>query len=485
LSEERGMVGSQERWQEELFVACSLRELIPGDHILRRVNKVLDLSWLRGEVKGLYDEFQGRPSIDPESAVRLMLAGFFQGIVHDRKLMREAQVNIAIRWFAGYKLHEKLPDHSSLSRIRRRWGEARFKKVFRKTVEQCVKAGLVDGETVHVDATLIRADVSWESLVERHAQEVMQENALEGGEPPSPPRKAGRPRTRQKAPKKISLTDPDATMGTSCNSFHMEPSFKQHTAVDDKAGVVVDVAVTTGEQSEGAQLLEQVERIEGNTGRKIQTLTADGGYAHSENYRKLEERGTAAVIPPQKEAVRTGSIPQRRFKYDAKNHLVKCPCGKLLTPSGRADHGTWYKAQARDCARCPLRARCFSTKQKRRAVLIMDGYEALLRARRKRLRWSDLEREQYQRHRWRVEGIHGEAKTQHGLRRAARRGLWNVAIQAYLAGAVMNLKRLAALLLLVFLWGWRRKIRLEPFSMVWTARRMPICENHAEIKRAA
>jgi transposase len=100
------MVGNQDRLQDELFVACSLRELIPSDHILRRVNKVLDLSWLRSEVKGLYDEYQGRPSIDPESAVRLMLAGFFQGIVHDRKLMREAQVNIAIRWFAGYKLHE-------------------------------------------------------------------------------------------------------------------------------------------------------------------------------------------------------------------------------------------------------------------------------------------------------------------------------------------------------------------------------------------
>jgi IS5 family transposase len=92
----------------------------------------------------------------------------------------------------------------------------------------------------------------------------------------------------------------------------------------------------------------------------------------------------------------------------------------------------------------------------------MDGYEALLRARRRRLRWSDAERVKYQRHRWRAEGIHGESKTQHGLRRAVRRRLWNVAIQSYLTAAVMNLKRLAALLLLIFLWEWRRKRRSGP-----------------------
>jgi hypothetical protein len=169
-----------------------------------------------------------------------------------------------------------------LTRIRQRWGEARFRKVFQKTVEQCVKAGLVNGETVHVDATLIRADVSWESLVERHAEQVMAENATRPDDPAPGPeaKKPGRKPQEARSAKKVSLTDPDATMSTSCNSFHMEPSFKQHTAVDDKAGVIVDVAVTTGEQSEGSQLLAQVERIEANTGRKIETLTADAGYAH-------------------------------------------------------------------------------------------------------------------------------------------------------------------------------------------------------------
>jgi transposase len=110
------MLGSRVRGQTELIMAGSLRDLIPDDHILARVDRVLDLSWLRAEVRQLYAaDGAGRPGIDPEAAVRLMLAGFLLGIVHDRRLMREAQVNIAIRWFAGYGLHEVLPDHSSLT----------------------------------------------------------------------------------------------------------------------------------------------------------------------------------------------------------------------------------------------------------------------------------------------------------------------------------------------------------------------------------
>jgi len=112
------VIGTQDRWQEDLFVAGPLSQLIPNDHILKQVDKVLDLSWLRNEVTDTYSLTMGRPSIDPESALRLMLAGYFQGIVHDRKLMREAQVNLAIRWFAGFRLHETLPEHSSLTKIR-------------------------------------------------------------------------------------------------------------------------------------------------------------------------------------------------------------------------------------------------------------------------------------------------------------------------------------------------------------------------------
>jgi IS5 family transposase len=377
-----------------------------------------------------------------------MLAGFFQGIVQDRKLMREAQVNLAIRWFVGYRLQEKLPDHSSLTRIRQRWGAERFKRIFQRTVQACCKAGLVNGETLHIDATLIRADVSWESLTTRHVEQVLEVNG-EDGSPDNPThRRRGRPRTKPKHPKKYSPTDPDATMSTSCKQYRMEPCYKQHAAVDDQAGVIVDVAVTTGESSEGKQLLDQIDRAEANIGCKVKTVTADGGYAHSTNYAQLEDRDIDAVIPPQTETRRPRNIPVRRFRYDAKHKRVRCPGGKTLLSRGAMGNGTTYRARSCDCKACPLRARCFSQSASVRTILIVDGYEALVRMRRRKARgWSEHRRRAYRRHRWRVEGVHGEAKTQHRLSRAARRGLVNVVIQSYLTAAVMNLKRLAALLL--------------------------------------
>ncbi len=435
------MLGRQERWQEDLFVAGPLRDLVPDDHILKRVDRVLDLSWLRAEVQGCYDTGQGRPGIDPEAAVRLMLAGLFQGITSDRKLLREAQVNLAIRWFAGYRLHEQLPDHSSLTRIRQRWGAERFRRIFERSVAACAAAGLVNGETVHVDATLIRADVSWASLTGAHVQRVLAENPLEG-EGPRPPDGSGRPAAGSR--QKTSSTDPDATLATGGPPQRPEPSYKQHVAVDDQAGVIVDVAVTTGAVSEGHELAAQLARVEAQTGVPVRSVTADGAYAHSRNYEHLEQRGTAAVIPVPPERPTGKGLPTRRFKYDAHHGWVRCPAGRLLWRTARSALGWIYRASSADCLPCPLRDRCIHPSNTARSVTIGAGYQALLRARRHRCRWGTHEYGLYARHRWRVEGVHGEAKVCHGLRRAARRGLWNVQIQAYLTAAVQNLKRLAA-----------------------------------------
>jgi transposase len=437
--------------QEDLFVASPLRDLIPADHILMRVDAILDLSWLHTAVRECYCQDNGRPSIDPEAALRLMLAGFFQGIVHDRTLMREAQVNVAIRWFAGYRLDEALPERSSLTRIRQRWGAKLFRRIFERTVAQCVVAGLVTSDTVHIDATLIRADVSWDSLTTRHVEQVMERNeedTKERDDDEPPTRGRGRPRTKKITPQKYSPTDPDATMSTSCKQYHLEPTYKQHTAVEDHSGVIVDVSVTTGQANEGQQLLAQLERIETTVGAHVDCVTCDAGYAHSKNYAALEERETGAIIPPPPTPRRQQQrIPARRFKYDAHTDRITCPTGKHLEPKGRSANGNgrFYRLPSRDCQACPLRERCISATAKTRQILLVDGYTALLRARRRKEKgWDEQTREKYTRHRWHVEGVHGRAKTQHGLARAARRGLDNVTTQVYLTAIVMNLKKLAA-----------------------------------------
>ncbi len=352
--------------QETCFIPGSLSDYVPQDHILRLVHAVLDLSWLEQEVKDAYAPV-GRGCIPPERALRLMLAGFFHGVVHDRALLREAQVNLAYRWFAGYALDEALPEHSSLTRIRQRWGEARFRRIFERSVKQCVAAGLVGGETTHVDASLIRADVSWSSLVPEHVTQVLAENeALEEAPVPKPG-------------KKVSRTDPEASLATTSPGQRLEPSYKQHTAVDDQAGVIVDVQVTTGAVSESRELLAQVARVAEQTGQAPRVVTADRGYASSATYTALEEAGVEAVIPPQPEASPRTGMPLRRFAYDARHDRVRCPAGKHLLRRNQAQQGWFYRASAKDCQACPRRARCVPATARARSVCIKEGYPALLR----------------------------------------------------------------------------------------------------------
>lgn len=437
------MIGNRTRDQLEFFVCGSLRDLVLDDHILARVDPVLDPGWLYAEVADLYAPGVGRPGIDPETAVRLMLAGFLLGIVHERRLMREAQVNLAIRWFAGFGLNERLPDHSTLTRIRQRWGAERFRRIFERTVQDCMVAGIAKGEIVHVDASLIRADVSWDSLVVRHVEAVRSANDDDIAEAEAIRQTRNSKKTGKF--KKMCPTDPDATMATNGRNRRLEPSYKQHGVVDDVFGVVLEADVTTGETNEGEELLARLDAVERTTGVKIDTVTADAGYAYAKIYGGLERREIAAIIPAKAEPIRS-PVPMRRFRYDAKHDVLKCPRGKKLKAGRAVKHGRFFTSRARDCRRCDLAHLCLSTGRVNKAVVLGDDYPALLRARRRREKWSDEDRDLYRRHRWRSEGYHGEAKTWHGLARAVRRGLQNMRIQAFLTAAAVNLKRLAAAL---------------------------------------
>jgi IS5 family transposase len=367
-----------------------------------------------------------------------MLAGFLLGIVHDRRLMREAQVNLAIRRFIGYALHEALPDHSSLTRIRQRWGEDIFRRIFTRVVQQCQAAGLVSAETVHIDASLIRANVSMDALVSHHLDAVEAANDAE--------RDA---RTSGKF-KKLCRTDPDATMATSSRA-PLRPAYKQHTAVDDLAGVVVDVEIVTGEEHDTGRFTERLDAIGEALGATPDRITADTIYGVGRVYAALEERQIEAVIPPLRSPRRKGAqgFPTERFKYDPHHDVVRCPAKKRLTPRNSTKSGRWYRADRRDCARCPLKAQCLPQGAPSRRVHIVTNHAAILRARRKRAAWGKDDHAIYTRHRWRVEGAHGTAKTLHGLARAIRRGLENMKIQALLTAIAMNLKKLAAAVILL------------------------------------
>jgi len=460
------MLGEQDREQLSWALVGPLRQHIPDDHLLVRIDAVLDLSWLRGEVEHLYSEDQGRPSIAPESALRLMLAGALLGIVHDRALMRAAQDSLSIRWFAGYDLKDPLPDHSSLTRIRQRWGEELFHRVLTRTIEQCIAAGLVGGSTVHVDSTLMRANASLSSFLREHVEAVVSTNA-EGKVPPEPPgpessgdgsqniggvesarsdvSSASEDERQGVEPtKRVSRTDPDAQLTRKKKGAACAPAYKVHCVADDEQGVVVDVRVTRAEVADGHALIPQLDAVSARTGTPVRTAIADGGYGHAQNYAELEARGCLALIPSQGPSRHRGGMPAFRFKHDAHHDVVRCPRGAKLTRCREHDGGVTYKARVSDCSRCSLRARCVPPKSKARSVLIIAGHSALVRARRAQWRGEVRGTLLYGRRFFLAEGIFAWAKREFGLGRAMRRGLGNVAMQAYLAFAALNLRKLGA-----------------------------------------
>jgi hypothetical protein len=353
--------------------------------------------------------------------------------------MREAQVNLAIRWFAGFGLNESLPNHSSLSRIRQRWGPALFQRIFERSVEACVAAKLVGGDMLHVDATLIRADVSWSSLAREYVAAV--DEANDDGDPGAGPASPPTGKSAKGKFKKISRTDRDARMATNKYNQRLEPCYKQHTGMDAKCGVQVDASVSRADVHEGKALIGQVERVQALVGKKLSVVTADKGYASAANFAAIEARGLRAVIPPVR--TRPAKVPLSRFKYDARHDLLRCPKGKHLHRGTKTAKGAVYRSKAVDCKGCALASDCLSGKTSARSVTLTDGYPALLRARRRYRRKLASDRAAYHAHRFRVEGVHGEAKTWHGLNRATRRGLTNMRIQAWLTAAAINLKRLA------------------------------------------
>ena len=193
-------------------------------------------------------------------------------------------------------------------------------------------------------------------------------------------------------------------------------------------------------------IVERIDAAERTTGLAVGTVTADAGYAYAKVFAAFEHRGIHALIPAKSEPIRS-PVPLRRFRYDAKHDILKCLRGKVLQPKRPLKYGRFFYSRARDCAGCDLASICLSKGRANKAVVVGNDYPALLRARRRRERWSEEDRRLYQRHRWRSEGYHGEAKNWHGLARAVRRGLTNMTIQAYLTAAAVNLKRLAAALL--------------------------------------
>jgi transposase len=427
--------------QEALFYFGSLDSLVPEDDPFRRLDAILDLSWLRRETRSLYSAV-GAPSIDPVVIAKLMLILYFEGLGSERELMRQVQVNLSYRRFLHYGLSERLPDHSNLTRARQRLGEATIRKLFEYVLRLCLDAGLIGGRLQSIDSTFVQANASLSSLRPRlvavEAERITKQlfggegSVEEEDEQGGPPAK----KRRRRNDDYTSKTDPDSSLYRR-QGIKARLGYLVHFAVDKTSSIVTAVLTTGAEHRDAAQLLPLVDEVR-DQGIAVEAVTADGGYSSGEVYHGLAERDITAFIPQQSPgAERQGRFGQDRFTYDREADSYICPNGSRLKRQKRRGTRRRYMASARDCRSCPLHDLCTTAKAR---MLEISPYEAELAAARK-LQQTPAAKRAARDRRILSERSFAEAKDNHGLRRADQRGRPNVHIQALLTATAMNLKR--------------------------------------------
>jgi transposase len=462
---------------------CNLtvEDLVPADHFYRHLEASLDLAFVRPWVKALYAE-RGRPAVDPVVFFKLQLVMFFEGIRSERQLMRVAADRLSLRWYLGYDLAEALPDHSSLTRIRKRYGLAVFRRFFEAIVEQYREAGLIWGKELYFDATQVKANASLESIaprfaVEAHLGELFTEDLAEASSPDegesqpielplsitevereqlghaneerhdwlardgAPDRTIVRGGYRRRSDFEASTTDPDAAlMALKKGGLHF--GYHDHYAVDGgKARIILEVLVTPADVMENQPFLDLLWRACFRWQIRPDQVTGDATCGSVAAIVAIEEQGIHAYVPLSDVGKRPGFFGPEAFTYDAQQDVYTCPNGTVLRFRGNhyAARARAYQAPASACGACPLKARCTDSLKGRIFTRSFDeayldrvrGYhetDAYRKAMRKRSVW--------------VEPLFGEAKDWHGLQRFRLRRLWKVNAEALLIATGQNLKRL-------------------------------------------
>lgn len=487
------MMGIKARLFESLEQVC-LENLVPKHNFYRHVDGKLDLSFVRELVRPCYAT-GGRPSVDPVVFFKLQLVMFFEGIRSERQLMNVAADRLSVRWYLGYDLHEPLPDHSSLTKIRDRYGVDIFRRFFDRIVEQCQKEGLVWGKEIYLDSTQVEANADKDKMLPRFYVDAMTEH-LAALFPEAEPEPQHEPATPETAPIRlpvdlapeaevelaatnaarhdwiaelghqerdvvngyyqrqadiwVNTTDPDATMmhkkgGGSAMGYHT------HYAVDGgKARIILTALVTSSEVMDNQPMQDLLWHSRFRWHLPLEQVTGDTKYGTAENIVAIEEAGLRAYIPLTDFDKRSLLFGKQRFSYDAERDQYICPGGSRL-PRQKAEYTqriVVYRAEAATCNACPLKAKCTTSDNGRSVARSFDeeylervrGYhetEGYKKALRKRKVW--------------VEPLFGEGKQWHGMERFRLRHLEKVNIEALVTASGQNLKRLLS-------WrGWSRR----------------------------
>ena len=435
------MMGQQNR-TDSLFYYFRLEEQIPANHLLRMIDSHVDFGFVREQLEGFYSS-TGRPSIDPEVLLRLLLVGYLYGITSERRLMDEVRMHLAYRWFTRLGFDQEIPDHSTFSKNRH--GRFRqsgvFRKVFEEIVRRCLEAGFVEGRNVAVDGTLVGANASQQSRVPRErlveaakisrtVQEYLTE--LERQNPVADSEGS------MKLQEKVSTTDPDATWAIKSGPAVL--GYYDNYLVDTTSRVILSVHATPALFSQETLAARRMVEHVGQFGIHPQNLAADKAYGSGEFLAWLLARNIQPHIPVIDRQHQTrGLFIRDAFRYEPKENAYYCPEGKPLHYRGerRSSGGDLYRSTEAQCRDCPQKKSCTAGPYRR---LFVHWQEPARQTVRSLASTPDYKRSQ--RARYKVEALFAELKQQIKLRKVRLRRLWNVAEQFYLAATAQNLKRL-------------------------------------------
>jgi transposase len=430
----------QKIFQRQLMYTFSLDDHLPPGHRLRALQAILDLRFVERQTRGLYGH-NGHVSVDPVVIVKMLLLAYLYNVPSIRELMRQIEDRLSFRWFIGYDLDEKIPDHSVISKALRRFGPELFRELFESSLAQCTAAGLVGGELVHVDATLVTANASGDSVGERFqpaqspqqfAQAVEQEIAAEEKDDP-PPSGASSVNDRY-----VSTTDPDASI-VSRDGGKRTLAYKDHRVVDDQCGVILATEATPAAVAEGTRLPFLIREVHA---RQLypRAVAADKSYGHAANFRYLwEQHITAHLARTRSPRQKGGVFGKEQFTYLPGDDVYLCPAGQRLSAGRRQARRGFreYKASKTACQACPLREACLTGHSARTIQRAED--EAYL----ERIRPGPIGRRWAMRRRKAVmEGSFADAKERYGHRRSRWRGLNKMQMQCHLVAAVQNIRKL-------------------------------------------
>jgi len=425
------MMGKPNQLEPKLFYhGVSLDRRMPQNHPLRKIEQLVDFNFIRSKVANRYGR-RGNESVDPAVILKLMFLLFYENIKSERALMSQLPLRMDWLWFCGYDLDEKTPDHSVISKARRRWGLEVFTEFFESILSQCVDVGLVDGETIHVDSSTIDANASKETL--RGQLRVVGHNLYEKLE--------GNAEFPQKLEKHVSTTDPDARLFTKCGKTTL--GYKDHRSVDDKHGIVTATVTTPANVHDGKVLTEVITKHQASTGIKVKTAVADKAYGSGENYKYLYKQGiTPCISHPRKNCNRDPAFSNDKFSYNKEQDCYICPVGNRLKRSQfkRDKNATVYKADRKICQQCQHFQKCVTGKS--------SGRQIQRNANEQYIEWADSCLPRYERRhlmvrrKYKAEGSFADATNNHGFKRSRFRGIEKVRIQNLMIAATQNLRKL-------------------------------------------